>query len=121
MLITIFGGERLFLSFLGSRKGTNQRAFSYHYTVAPKFEKNSVMFIKQFPEGVYVRDKKNIKQFCFQYDITCIIHTTNTYYKLQYFSFCEALCHVCTDMPRKNRKVTISWEHCKIKLRPTTM
>ena len=24
-------------------------------------------------------------------------------------------------MPRKNRKVTISWEHCKIKLRPTIM
>ena len=36
------------------------------------------MFIKQFPEGVYVRDKKNIKQCCFKYDITCIIHTTNT-------------------------------------------
>ena len=74
--------------------------------------------INQTPEGVYVRDKKNIKQFCFQYDITCIIHSK--YYK-QYFSFCEALCHVCTDMPRKNRKVTISWEHCKIKLRLTTM
>ena len=99
MLITIFGGERLFLSFLGSRKGTNQRAFSYHYTVAPKFEKNSVLFIKQFPEGVYVRDKKNTKQFCFQYDITSIIHSTtnNIFPSVKHYAMYVLICQGKTE------------------------
>ena len=51
----------------------------------------------------------------------------NTYYKyllqitIFFLLWSTMPCHVCTDMPRKNRKVTISWEHCKIKLRPTIM